>query len=250
MHPKAFAGLRLARSGDARGRLMALNWPIEQQGSTGENVSSIQYLINDHGGTLTVDGDFGPKTTAAVRVFQRTHDLTVDGIVGDQTWTALIVEVSAGSTGDAVRAVQSQIHSRSGWLTIDGIFGPETESAVKNFQGDIGLTVDGIVGPNSWNALVLNYLRTQGGQATSEHVYQAWTANNRASAGEEATPEAVDQLFARTWHASDGWSFQSCGVAAGSFICTWQRTGEQLILHGNDNTGAPFYFVNTVTFQA
>ena len=133
---------------------MALNWPIEQQGSTGENVRSIQYLLNDHGATLTVDGDFGPKTAAAVRAFQTSHKLTVDGIVGNQTWTALIVEVSTGSTGDAVRAVQSQIHSRSGWLTIDGIFGPETESAVRFFQGDIGLSVDGIVGPNTWNALV------------------------------------------------------------------------------------------------
>jgi hypothetical protein len=229
---------------------MALNWPIEQQGATGENVRSVQYLLNDHGATLTVDGAFGPNTTAAVRAFQTSHKLTADGIVGNQTWPALIVQVSTGSTGDAARAVQSQIHARSGWLSIDGIFGPETESAVRFFQGDIGLSVDGIVGPNTWNALVLNYLRTQGGQATSEHVYQAWTASSRGSAGEEATPAAVDQLFARTWHASDGWSLQGCGVAAGSFICTWQRPGEQLILHGNDNTGEPFYFINTVTFEA
>jgi hypothetical protein len=227
---------------------MALNWPIEQRGSTGENVRSIQYLLNDHGAALTVDGDFGLKTGAAVRAFQTSHKLTVDGIVGNQTWPALIVEVSTGSTGDAVRAVQSQIHSRSGWLTIDGIFGPETESAVRFFQEDIGLSVDGIVGPNTWNALVLNYLRAQGGQAASQIVFQAWTENNRALAGEEATPQAVDQLFARTWHAADGWSFAKCEGAAGSFICTWQRTGEQLVLHGNDNTGAPFYFVNDVTF--
>jgi Putative peptidoglycan binding domain len=228
---------------------MIANWPIEQQGSTGENVRSIQYLLNDHGTALTVDGDFGLKTTAAVRAFQTHHNLTVDGIVGNQTWPALIVQVSAGSTGDEIRAVQSQIHSRSGWLTIDGIFGPETDSAVRFFQQDIGLNVDGIVGPNTWNALVLNYLRAQGGQAASQLVFQAWTENIQALAREEATPQAVDELFARTWHASDGWSFAQCQVAAGSFFCTWHRTGEQLVLQGNDNTGAPFYFVNNVTFQ-
>jgi peptidoglycan hydrolase-like protein with peptidoglycan-binding domain len=36
---------------------------------------------------------------------------------------------------------------------VDGIFGPSTEAAVKNFQHDKGLTVDGIVGPHTWAAL-------------------------------------------------------------------------------------------------
>ena len=210
----------------------------------------MQYLLNDHGSHLTVDGDFGPLTAAAVRAFQTSHGLTVDGIVGDQTWTALIVQVSAGSAGDAVRAVQSQIHSRSGWLTIDGSCGPDTDSAIRVFQGDVGLAVDGIVGPLTWNALVSAYLRAQGGQAASQEVFQAWTQHNQAAARYEATPQAVTALFARTWHAADGWTFDHCEGAAGSFFCTWSRTGEQLVLGGNDNTGAPFYVVNRVTFQA
>jgi peptidoglycan hydrolase-like protein with peptidoglycan-binding domain len=229
--------------------LVTLNWPLEQQGSTGENVRSVQYLLNDHGSAVAVDGDFGLQTSAAVRAFQASHGLGADGIVGNQTWPVLIVQVSAGSSGGAVRAVQSQIHSRSGWLTIDGILGPETESAIRFFQEDIGLSVDGIVGARTWNALVSGYLRAQGGQACSQHVFQAWTHDDRVSAGQEATPQAVDALFARTWHAADGWSFDQCDVAAGSFFCTWRRSGEQLILGGNDNTGAPFYVVNNVTFQ-
>ena len=228
---------------------MALNWPLEQEGSKGENVRSVQYLLNDHGSAVAVDGDSGPQTSAAVRAFQASHGLGADGIVGNQTWPVLIVQVSAGSSGDAVRAVQSQIHSRSGWLTIDGVLGAETESAIRFFQEDIGLSVDGVVGPDTWNALVSGYLRAQGGQAASQHVFQAWTHDDRASAGEEATPRAVNALFARTWHAADGWSLDRCDGAAGSFLCTWRRAGEQLILEGNDNTGAPFYFVNNVTFQ-
>jgi Putative peptidoglycan binding domain len=228
---------------------VTLNWPLEQAGSTGENVGSVQYLLNDHGSALAVDGDFGPQTSAAVRAFQASSGLAADGIVGSQTWPALIVQLSSGSSGDAVRAVQSQIHSRSGWLAIDGILGAETESAIRFFQEDIGLSVDGIVGPLTWNALVSGYLLAQGGPAASQHVFEAWTRNDRASAGQEATPQAVNALFARTWHASDGWSFDQCEAAAGSFFCTWHRAGEQLILGGNDDTGAPFYFVNDVTFQ-
>ncbi len=79
-------------------------------------------------------------------------------------------------------------------------------------------------------------------------MFQAWTHDDRASAGKEATPQAVNVLFARTWHAVDGWSFDRCEGAAGSFGCTWRRPGEQLLLAGNDNTGVPFYFVNQVTF--
>jgi peptidoglycan hydrolase-like protein with peptidoglycan-binding domain len=228
---------------------VTLNWPTEQEGSTGENVQSVQYLLNEHGSTLAVDGNFGPLTSAAVRAFQAGHGLGADGIVGDQTWPVLIVQVSSGSTGDAVRAVQSQVNSRSGWLTADGIFGPDVDSAVRSFQQFVGLSVDGIVGPDTWNALVSAYLRADGGQPAAELVYQAWTRDDRAGAATEATGAAVNALFARAWHASDGWSLAQSGAAAGSFVCTWQRTGEQLVLQGNNGTGAPFYYVSQVTFQ-
>ena len=229
---------------------MALSWALVQEGDTGENVRSVQYLLNAHDFSLTVDGIFGPNTNEAVRTFQSDHHLTVDGKVGDQTWPVLIIEVQNGSTGDAVNAVQSQIHSRSGWLTIDGIFGPDTESAVTNFQEDTGLSADGIVGPYTWNYLIGPHLRADNGPAAADIVYQAWTGNDRAGAATEATPAAVSALFAHTWHESDGWEFDSCGVAAGTFYCTWKRTGQDLVLSGNDSTGAPFYFVHTVSFQA
>ncbi len=79
--------------------LVALNWPLEQEGSTGENVRSVQYLLNDHGAALAVDGDFGPQTAAAVRSFQASHGPGADGMVGHQTWPALIVQVPARVPG-------------------------------------------------------------------------------------------------------------------------------------------------------
>ncbi|MDZ7658840.1 peptidoglycan-binding domain-containing protein [Fodinibius sp.] len=50
--------------------------------------------------------------------------------------------------GADVRKVQEKLG-----IETDGMYGPVTEQAVKNFQQEQGLTVDGIVGPNTWKAL-------------------------------------------------------------------------------------------------
>jgi Putative peptidoglycan binding domain len=225
-------------------------WPLQQKGSTGETVRTVQYLLNAQGATLIVDGIFGPLTEAAVSVFQSAHGLVADGMVGDQTWPALIVQLASGSSGDAVRAVQSQINSRSGgWVSVNGVFGPETEEAVRAFQGPIGLTVDGVVNWYTWHALVMDYLTAQGGQNASNGLFQAWANNDQSIAGTYATGDALATLFARAYHVSDGWTFDMCEGAAGHFICTWKRPGGSLSLKGNDNTGAPFYYVEAVQFQ-
>ncbi len=55
----------------------------------GDDVKQYQTRINVHGGSLTVDGVFGPASDAACRAFQATQGLTVDGICGAKTWAAL-----------------------------------------------------------------------------------------------------------------------------------------------------------------
>src|SRR5579859_3425921 len=96
-------------------------WPLQQQGSTGENVRTVQYLLNANGASLAVDGDFGPLTAAATTAFQSGVGLSADGKVGDATWGALIRQIASGSSGDVVRAVQSQLNARSGQIAVDGI---------------------------------------------------------------------------------------------------------------------------------
>ena len=59
-----------------------------------------------------------------------------------------------GATGTAVRRVQRALRRTPDLgIVVDGVFGPKTEAAVKEFQGGAGLVVDGIVGPLTWAAL-------------------------------------------------------------------------------------------------
>jgi peptidoglycan hydrolase-like protein with peptidoglycan-binding domain len=69
--------------------------PELSNGSTGSEVSAMQQVLQNggfYGGPI--DGDFGPNTEAAVRAYQTQRGVTVDGIVGDDTWW-----VPAGAAG-------------------------------------------------------------------------------------------------------------------------------------------------------
>ncbi len=63
-----------------------------QFGSKGADVRSLQILLNEkaHSKHLVVDGDFGNNTKSVVLDYQRANGLAVDGIVGRNTWTALL----------------------------------------------------------------------------------------------------------------------------------------------------------------
>jgi peptidoglycan hydrolase-like protein with peptidoglycan-binding domain len=54
------------------------------RGSTGKDVERVQRAIG-----VNPDGVFGPKTEAAVRAYQQRHGLSVDGIVGPQSWNVM-----------------------------------------------------------------------------------------------------------------------------------------------------------------
>jgi murein L,D-transpeptidase YcbB/YkuD len=146
-------------------------WPVLREGSNSlwppVTVRSLQYLLDARGARLAADGQFGPKTRAAVVAFQRSHGLGASGVVYAATWQQLIVTVRQGSTGSAVRAVQDQINFRNNknghTLAVDGIFGPQTKAVVIAFQRAMsaqvrGFAVDGIVGPQTWQALVTEAL--------------------------------------------------------------------------------------------
>src|SRR4051794_34287340 len=131
------------------------NLPLKL-GSTGDDVKRVQRSIvrdgyrsaaNDLGlnGAEDVDGAFGARTDTAVRRFQETRGLTVDGIVGPLTWAALPLKEPAPRTGHgagggpvaALREVLARIPDPPNAYSqqpVDGDFGPATETAVRRYQ--------------------------------------------------------------------------------------------------------------------
>jgi hypothetical protein len=74
---------------------MMQSLPTLTSGAGGTLVRSIQGLCGSRGFPVTIDGEFGPATEAAVKAAQKTADITQDGIVGPATWRALITGSSA-----------------------------------------------------------------------------------------------------------------------------------------------------------
>lgn len=78
--------------------MISIAYKTISYGSSGDEVKKLQEKLNSQGYSLQVDGEFGSKTQAAVRDYQKKNGLSVDGIVGNNTWSALY---SAGSKASA-----------------------------------------------------------------------------------------------------------------------------------------------------
>jgi peptidoglycan hydrolase-like protein with peptidoglycan-binding domain len=70
-----------------------------------------------------------------------------------------------GDREHPVQTLQYLLRAHGSHIAVDGIFGPQTEAAVRSFQSSHGLAVDGIVGPNTWSALVVTVRRGSTGDA-------------------------------------------------------------------------------------
>lgn len=164
-----------------------------RRGSSGPNVVIIQVELNRISQNYpaipkltTVDGIFGSRTEASVRRFQEIFDLTPDGIVGQATWYALVRLYTAvtslselrsqgqqfysiswsypnslyeGDTGDKIRHLQYMLSVLSAYISeippisVDGIFGPATRSAVIAAQRWFGLPETGSVDAATWDEI-------------------------------------------------------------------------------------------------
>lgn len=167
---------------------------VLRQGDRGIAVRTIQYYLNFVGqfnDSLTIgiaeDGIFGQETKRAVEAFQRYYGLTVDGIVGRNTWNAVIdayndvlrslpsdftgfssllypgYYITRGASGRIVEQLQTflRVIARNNNaipnVAVDGIFGPQTQAAVIAVQNWFDLEPDGVVGPITWNAIITLY---------------------------------------------------------------------------------------------
>ena len=154
-------------------------------GDTGLNVETVRFYLAFLGYFLPqvppipITDTFDEAMLDAVYAFQRDYGLVPTGVIDEATWNKIVnayyyvlanAEVSEpypgeplsrGSQGASVLFIQTALNAVSQHVpeipsvADDGIFGPETERAVRAFQSYYGLTVDGIVGPETWRLLAL-----------------------------------------------------------------------------------------------
>ena len=120
-----------------------------------------------------------------------------------------------------VRPLQQLLRARNHPVAVDGIFGPQTESAVKAFQQSKGLAADGIVGPQTWPRLVVQVRRGSTGDAV-RGVQEVAKFHDQSDG--EGTPLQIDGIFGPR---TDAWvrGFQTAvGTAADGIVgpITWR----------------------------
>jgi hypothetical protein len=102
-----------------------------------------------------------------------------------------------GVRGDGVRQVQSCLNNvQNAGLATDGIFGPLTDAAVRNYQRANGLTVDGIVGPITWEHLMrrCGFTPVASPRGTVGVPMETPEAVQRNAAGVEWIGEPTDEM--------------------------------------------------------
>lgn len=82
---------RIEYTGSAENTKGSDEMDVLREGDRGHQVRVLQALLNTFACVcLGVDGEFGPKTRQAVQSFQAAQSLTVDGVVGKNTWNRLL----------------------------------------------------------------------------------------------------------------------------------------------------------------
>ena len=160
-------------------------------GDAGAGVRDLQRRLAAAGFTdVGSRGVFDETTERTLRAFQAARRLVEDGICGRQTWSALVDAHfrlgdrmlylrSPMTRGDDVTDLQLRLGNLgfdAGWL--DGIFGPDTEAAVRDFQHNQGLNADGTVGRATVAALERLAGRVVGAKTIAE-VHQTETLRRR-----------------------------------------------------------------------
>ena len=177
------------------------------QGDTGTGVRELQFLLNFVAEfdpavlPVSIDGIFGEATGNSVRSFQSEYGLEPTGIVDRTTWERLYrayrgilsslpegyfdnatapypgFPIKLGSEGEEVRLLQdylnliSDTYTEIPKLTVDGIFGPATQTAVLAYQNLFGLEPSGVVGVETYSSITSTYRTLTGGNMASPGQY-------------------------------------------------------------------------------
>ena len=145
-----------------------------------------------------IDGNFGSGSKKGLVLFQGANNLSPDGILGQQTCKLLLNKkniVSNNQKGVEIVSVEdrysqeiydAQVKLKNLGLytsTVDGINGPGTERAIKQFQNKAGLNIDGVIGPLTLAALEKgeeSYIKVDNGNTTASTNTTEVSSSNSA----------------------------------------------------------------------
>lgn len=130
-----------------------------------------------------------------------------------------------GDSGDQVKELQTKLNQNGANLEVDGVFGPQTEAEVKNFQQSNGLTVDGKVGPETrgfWDKTISAAKETLASKndasgtstAPKEFTYEDFTYNDykESPVVSQALATLQQQLAAKPGAYQSTWQGQINGI--------------------------------------
>ena len=174
----------VAKKGSSSSSSSVVSGTALKLNSKGDKVAKLQQDLETLGYYYAdITGNFGSKTEAAVKAFQKAKGLTDDGIAGTKTLNAVEAALKSsgnssssssstsgmklGSTSDAVRNLQKDLTTLGFYYgDITGHFGSMTEKAVEKFQKSRGLTQDGVAGTTTLNAIA-SALKSVGSSSAS-----------------------------------------------------------------------------------
>lgn len=148
------ATYELLMSNDAKAYLCMI-------GDSGQDVVAVKQRLYELGYVDTKKGGFDEAMEAGVKEFQAANNLSVDGKVGRNTKEALYnpecvpKAFNIGDSGDNILLYQNRLQ-KLGYLTTepDGIYGTDTQMAVRRFQEQNSLIADGYLGPITRDTLM------------------------------------------------------------------------------------------------
>lgn len=167
-----------------------------RRGEQGPAVAEIRGVLTTLGLLASQGTEYDAGTETAVRAFQQGRGLSVDGIVGEETWRALDAArwrlgqrslyhaVSEPMVGDDVRQLQERLLEMGYDVgRADGIYAGRTAHAVAQFQREVGLAPDGACGPDTMNAIRRLGRKVVGGRPQFLREAEAFRASGPALVG-------------------------------------------------------------------
>ena len=143
-----------------------------KNGVEGDEVKRLQQRLQQLGYySGEIDGQYGPGTAEAVRLFQNQHGLDADGVAGENTLSMVYLQAAQtfvptpaptatpallkkGDDGGSVSQMQERLKELGYYNgSVDGDFGGGTEEAVRLFQSQNGLDVDGVAAQMTFSVL-------------------------------------------------------------------------------------------------